>query len=945
MRLKRAIATLILALAAVLALAIGVASADDTEAGTIVLQPGDNHVGWVGEATSVDDIFAAIPEARLIYAWDADLRVWRHAIRGVGGPLKLLQPGMAVQIRIIGDEPVEWRRPLPVSELNVEPINPILRSGWRTASLEYAADLDQAANLNSILTVHNEQGLQLQVGCFGYVRQVRLVGDSLGAASEPTLLIDGASVAASWIAMPGGGFAVLRPEDTKRMFNILRRAKSLSVRLSAATSTMATFDPSGLFETPIQSNIDHCGDYADPAYQPVTEAQSGTTNSGASYVVNWNNSRRYTHVSVDASRPATDRGGQPVGLRIYCNSGGLGFLLTDLPAADGEYAVRSRVNDDEWSIDTWQMYTTDSGRAYASFEVDYERLRNSATFEVEIPLSPVVRMSFNLSALFDTPAQANIDNCGIDHWPQTPTYVPIGINNGRVSPSISFGSRQEVDGTVYTWVKSTSETPATTDLYVSLRIDCRGEFGLTAALLMLDPLDSDTTDVTVSVDARPPNTSLWAVQRHTRPDGAFAVAWSPEPSKLMAQLRGASVVTVEIPASAHKRLTFDIAGMLDSRVQDNLEECGYYKPDETRSLPPEVVTCTNDDAIKPSGWMAKATTLLADAYRRADGAWPGFDPREHQVVLAHRNPTGKIYELLTIGVAAPELLGDAQPLSTAGTPFCSLARVNRLEEQTLTVLNRISNFQFQVAIGPRISGLYVMIVDLGKDRLNPFRDHVLNWRAFVMHELFHHYQHGSWTSRYGQDFRRYAYDAGNLELAALEDRALRAAATASNTTRRIRAARHFAAIRLLRSALVASVAHDEGQERSEGTALYLEGALLDALGDGARASSALVTDPTALLRGHGHGVREYYSFIRHYQTGLNILLLLDQLGAESVAPRIEAGMSPAEVLIDHLGVTAEDAERLAAEARAAYDPSNELPDLAIRLAAAAAQEDWDGPGG
>ena len=51
--------------------------------------------------------------------------------------------------------------------------------------------------------------------------------------------------------------------------------------------------------------------------------------------------------------------------------------------------------------------------------------------------------------------------------------------------------------------------------------------------------------------------------------------------------------------------------------------------------------------------MAVATTLVAEAYHAASGVWPGFDPTVHQVVLAHRNASGQVDELLTIGVAAP----------------------------------------------------------------------------------------------------------------------------------------------------------------------------------------------------------------------------------------------------------------------------------------------------
>ena len=123
----RPIAALILALAAALVVGLGVASADDGEQAqtvTTILQPGDNFVGWVAEPIAVEDIFAEIEAAALIYRWDADSGVWRYAIRGVGGTLPRLEPGMAAGIHVGGEEPVEWERPLTPAKGLVE-----LRSG------------------------------------------------------------------------------------------------------------------------------------------------------------------------------------------------------------------------------------------------------------------------------------------------------------------------------------------------------------------------------------------------------------------------------------------------------------------------------------------------------------------------------------------------------------------------------------------------------------------------------------------------------------------------------------------------------------------------------------------------------------------------------------------------------------------------------------------------
>ena len=115
LRLTRALFLLFVPLslaAGVLTVATTSAFGSDEATETIRLEPGDNYVGWVSDPISVDELFTAIPEAALIYAWDADRRVWHSAIPGAGGPLETMEPGMAAMIRIGGTRSVQWARPL-----------------------------------------------------------------------------------------------------------------------------------------------------------------------------------------------------------------------------------------------------------------------------------------------------------------------------------------------------------------------------------------------------------------------------------------------------------------------------------------------------------------------------------------------------------------------------------------------------------------------------------------------------------------------------------------------------------------------------------------------------------------------------------------------------------------------------------------------------------------
>lgn len=208
-------------------------------------------------------------------------------------------------------------------------------------------------------------------------------------------------------------------------------ASSLLVRLheaSTATVTIvgsglapATFNVDGMFGTPIQGNIDNCGNYIEPTWQPITEAQSGRPTPSVYYTVDypqWLSGERRTYVTLDSSGARTGADGSHVDLKIECRRGNRSIQVGYLPSGIGEYDVRSRIDEAEWTVATWVIRAPSSDLTYTIPPLDYEDLRSGTTLEVEIPLNPALNLSFDLSALFSTPVQANIDNCGVPPWPE-----------------------------------------------------------------------------------------------------------------------------------------------------------------------------------------------------------------------------------------------------------------------------------------------------------------------------------------------------------------------------------------------------------------------------------------------------------------------------------------------------------------------------------------------
>lgn len=102
-----------------LALALGVSfllsgmldASEQAPAHTRTLHPGDNLIGWVWYPVTPQELFSQVPEAELVYAWDASASQFRFAVPGFDVNLKTIQPGMGLFLRIGGDQPVEWQQP------------------------------------------------------------------------------------------------------------------------------------------------------------------------------------------------------------------------------------------------------------------------------------------------------------------------------------------------------------------------------------------------------------------------------------------------------------------------------------------------------------------------------------------------------------------------------------------------------------------------------------------------------------------------------------------------------------------------------------------------------------------------------------------------------------------------------------------------------------------
>ena len=222
--------------------------------------------------------------------------------------------------------------------------------------------------------------------------------------------------------------------------------------------------------------------------------------------------------------------------------------------------------------------------------------------------------------------------------------------------------------------------------------------------------------------------------------------------------------------------------------------------------------------------------------------------------------------------------------------------------------------------------------------------------AMLVHEAFHRYQWDEWTPGTARQYvDRYDFSAANLELVLLENRILIAAYRADDSGDLGRLARQFAAVRATRRQRDFRVAHDEEQERVEGSARFIEHRIGGSIGNVYSTS----TNHTWELEHYDQnlaapelqhsGVKTFFGFFRFYSSGATLLVLLERLGASDVAQQLQDGRTPARLLERQLAPLG-DLDDLVTAARAEHDPEGRLAAAAATLAELAVDEPATGLG-
>ena len=388
--------------------------------------------------------------------------------------------------------------------------------------------------------------------------------------------------------------------DPRRLFRLLllSEASELSAEIEGLKGTR-TWDVSQMFATEVQANLEHCANYVvgyiqpppPPNYVPLVGLDG------------WSGHVRYSSNLEDdgtvSSRTVTEptsggehRGADYAGaLNIHCNnSQHLGINIESLPPQKAkEFSVTLTIDDEELPAQNWGVgthyWSDDEGVSWMSAPDHrslYRLLRNASTLSVEIKGIKGTR-SWDLSRTFTTPAQNNLDECGnyVEGVSREPVwdYVPFVNVSETTESGIEYGAYVQDDGNVRSYLVSDQESADGTSFRFT--VDCGGGGHIGVNFNSPPRLDVESVNVSASIDGAAATTIRWGYHQWDNGQTLYA----KNSHTLVEALRNASSITLELEEHNFEPITFDLTGMFDTPVQENIDNCGMYKAGETRELP------------------------------------------------------------------------------------------------------------------------------------------------------------------------------------------------------------------------------------------------------------------------------------------------------------------------------------------------------------------------
>ena len=534
----------------------------------------------------------------------------------------------------------EVQEPLPSTYV------PLINASGREGNVRYRSALDdQGQAWTTIDTYADNSALFLRIGCWSGGDHFNVLIDQLPPLATDQVdvfwSVDGGQrVVEQWrVHTFEGSHSYIDSPFPLGMLETLRAASSFAFWVNAPGVRSVTLDLSNTFSTPVQDNIDNCGDYVEGKtremehdYVPVTNVHGFSGN--ASYSAQEHDGR--IHSSVTTRSTVTDASAPALELTMACGTE-LGINIHSLPLIEGDrFPLTIRIDGGPPITMDWSYYGTEQFTAAWPPQTPHDShslvamFRGAKMVTVESPHHWDGAVMFDLDGFFDTPVQENLDNCGMYKADETREieydYVPV-IGEGRSSATVSYNAFIDShNGNVGSYVDQRLSVEGARDGNVTFQIACWGGSSPDVKLYGVPATEATAVNVMLQIDSREAIFQTW--HAGTTGDGTGYIG-SPQPDRLIAQLRGATTVVITIVDSGLPSITINVPAMFDTPIQGNIDNCGRYKRGETRELEQPESPIVSGDTEAPDGeslivWYTQPIGgdppwLMLYQYLRADG--------------------------------------------------------------------------------------------------------------------------------------------------------------------------------------------------------------------------------------------------------------------------------------------------------------------------------------
>lgn len=390
-------------------------------------------------------------------------------------------------------------------------------------------------------------------------------------------------------------------------FNRLQQASSVSVEVPVLLSLAQQFDLTDMFTTPIQGNLEHCGNYAPGEIQepspPVNSPAAGrlTTFNGASSEAWWNRwPQPGTLSSVALTEQHLQRPGDdaPVhsrfglSLTISCDRQGLTIQLNgsvldaafDRAAGDG-LSVR-------WSLDGNPLDNFPWQQAQGALHLRHARafletVRPGKRLEVSLGSDGLGTFAFDLSALFGSPAQSDFDKC-VEYPVRSEALPYTKFDAWRSSsvPGVYYRIGSDRFWGLSWWTEAVIDEQSAWSGQARAQQRLRMTCGLDGITVHLRNVGSSqpvflrgwppAVDVSwrTEADADTESWDVWDLEFH---QAGFSLS-PPDDRAFFERIHGAETLTISVPTEPHPvTLSFVLGeiGVWDTPAGINLDACDH----------------------------------------------------------------------------------------------------------------------------------------------------------------------------------------------------------------------------------------------------------------------------------------------------------------------------------------------------------------------------------